>query len=169
MEPIDISQLLSLMKVEVSHHFNAPIEAVWALLSDVERMAGLGPEHVEAHWLGQERGVGAQFSGRNRRGDDEWEVPCHVTECHRPTRFSWTVLQPDNPSSRWSYILAVEGNGTLVAERFEHGPNYSFTRIWAEEHPDEASHIIRERAETLRADMMATLVNAERVLRSRPT
>jgi hypothetical protein len=49
-------------------------------------------------------------------------------------------------------------------ERFEHGPNYSFTRIWAEEHPAEASSIIRERAETLRADMKATLVNAERVL-----
>jgi len=167
MEPIDISQLLSVMKVEVSHHFNAPIEAVWALLSDVERMAGLGPEHVDAHWHGQERGVGAQFSGRNRRGDDEWEVPCQVTECDRPTRFSWTVLEPDNPSSRWSYTLAKEGTGTLVVERFEHGTNYSFTRIWAEEHPAEASHVIRERAETLRADMMATLVNAELVLLSR--
>ena len=68
-EPLAILQLLLVMKVEVSHYFNAPIEAVWALLSDVERMAGLGPEHVEAHWLGQEIGVGAQFSGRNRRGD----------------------------------------------------------------------------------------------------
>jgi uncharacterized protein YndB with AHSA1/START domain len=166
-EPIDISQLLSAMKVVVSLHFNAPIEAVWALLSDVERMAGLGPEHVEAHWLSEERGVGARFSGKNRRGDDEWEVPCHVTECDRPTRFSWTVLEPDNPSSRWSYTLAAEGTGTLVVERFEHGPNYSFTRIWAEEHPAEALSIIRERAETLRADMRATLVCAERVLISR--
>ena len=166
-EPIDISQLLSVMKVEVSHHFNAPIGAVRALLSDVERMAGLGPEHVEAHWLGQERGVGAQFSGKNRRGDDVWEVPCHVTECDRPTRFSWTVLEPENPSSRWCYILAEEGTGTLVVERFEHGPNYSFTRIWAEEHPAQASSIISERADTLRADMSATLVNAERVLLSR--
>ena len=69
MKRIDISALLSVMKVEVSHHFNAPIEAVWALLSDVERIAGLGPEHVEAHWLGEERGLGAQFSGKNRRGD----------------------------------------------------------------------------------------------------
>lgn len=152
------------MKVEVTHHFNAPIETVWALLSDVERMAGLGPEHVEAHWLGEERGVGAQFSGKNRRGNDEWEVPCHVTACDQPTRFSWTVLEPENPSSRWSYTLSVEGTGTLVVERFEHGPNYSFTRIRAEEQPAEASSIIRERAETLRADMRATLVNAERVL-----
>jgi hypothetical protein len=63
-EPNDILHLLSLMKIEVSRHFNAPIEAVWALLSDVERMAGLGPEHVEAHWLGQERGAGAQSAER---------------------------------------------------------------------------------------------------------
>jgi uncharacterized protein YndB with AHSA1/START domain len=168
-EPIDVLQLLSAMKVEVSHRFDAPIEAVWALLSDVERMAGLGPEHVEAHWLGRERGVGAQFSGKNRRGDEVWEVPCHVTECDRPTRFSWTVLEPENPSSRWCYTLAEEGTGTLVVERFEHGPNYSFTRIWAEEHPAEASSLISERADTLRADMSTTLVNAERVLLSRTT
>jgi hypothetical protein len=167
MERIDIPTLLSVMKVVVSHRFSAPIEAVWALLSDVERMAGLGPEHVEAHWLGEARGVGAKFSGKNRRGDDEWEVPCHVTECDKPTRFSWTVLEPDNPSSRWSYALAVERTGTLAVERFEHGPNYSFTHIWAEEHPAEASSIIRDRAETLRADMRATLVDAERVLLSR--
>ena len=113
------------------------------------------------------RGVGAQFSGKNRRGDEVWEVPCHVTECDRPNRFSWTVLEPENPSSRWCYTLAEEGTGTLVVERFEHGPNYSFTRIWAEEHPAEASSIISERADTLRADMSTTLVNAERVLLSR--
>ena len=52
--------------------------------------------------------------------------------CHRvrqSDRFSWTVLEPENPSSRWCYTLAEEGTGTLVVERFEHGPNYSFTRI----------------------------------------
>ena len=129
----------------------------------------LGSDPNMSKLIGSGRSEGSALSSAEgiERGDDEWEVPCHVTECDRPTRFSWTVLEPDNPSSRWSYTLAVEGTGTLVVERFEHGPNYSFTRIWAEEHPAEASRIIRERAETLRADMVATLVNAERLLLSR--
>jgi uncharacterized protein YndB with AHSA1/START domain len=162
----DIPGLLSLMKIEVSHHFDAPIETVWELLSDVERMAGLGPEHVEASWADHTRGVGAQFIGRNERGEMEWEVPCHITDCVPPRRLAWTVLEPDNPSSRWSYDLTSDANGTTVVQRFEHGPNYSFTRIWAEEHPDEAERIIRERTEMLQSDMKTTLVNAARRLRS---
>jgi len=161
---IDIPRLLSLMEVEVSHRFDAPIETVWALLSDIERMAGLGPEHVEASWVGLEHGAGARFNGKNRRGGMEWEVPCCVTECVPPRRFAWTVLDPENPSSRWSYTLTPEAGRTVVVQRFEHGPNYSFTRMWAEERPHEALNIVRERTETLRADMKATLVNAARLV-----
>ena len=55
------------MVVEVTHRFQTPIAEVWALLSDVERMAGLGPEHVEAHWLEPGPRVGASFTGKNNR------------------------------------------------------------------------------------------------------
>jgi hypothetical protein len=152
------------MWVEVADNFDQPIETVWALVSDVERMAGLGPEHVEASWVGDERGLGAHFIGKNCRGDMTWEVPCWVTEWEDPRRFAWTVLEPENPSSRWSYTLAPKGAGTLVVQRFEHGPNYSFTRLWAEERPQEAETIIRERSVVREADMKATLVNAAHLL-----
>ena len=127
----DIPTLFAAMHVEVEHRFDLAIGDVWALLSDVERMAGLGPEHVEAVWTTVDRGPGSEFTGKNRRGDMEWEVPCFVTECDPPSRFAWTVLEPDNPSSRWSYTLSPDGEGTVVVQRFEHGPNYSFTRLWA--------------------------------------
>jgi len=153
------------MTVEVAHRFDVDITVVWRLLSDVERMAGVGPEHVEARWDSPGPAVGARFTGRNRRGDFEWEVPCFITACEPPRRLVWTVLEPDNPSSTWSYTLSPDGDGTLVVERFQHGPNRSFVRMRAEEQPERADRIIRERAEMLRADMEATLANAEQLLK----
>jgi uncharacterized protein YndB with AHSA1/START domain len=130
-QPPEVAQLVSDMHVEVTHRFDAPVDLVWRLLSDVERMAGLGPEHFAATWDGEQRGVGATFLGKNRRDGFEWEVPCFVTEYAPPRRFAWTVLEPENPSSRWSYTLSSDDDGTIVVQRFEHGPNYSFIRLWA--------------------------------------
>jgi len=155
---------LSEMVVEVTQWFTAPISEVWALLSNVERMAGLGPEHVEAHWLDPGPMVGARFTGKNCRDGFEWEVPCHIIECDPPLRLTWTVLEPENPSSVWSYSLTPEREGTSVVQRFCHGPNYSFIRLWAEEQPERAAEIVRVRMDGLRADMKATLVNAARQL-----
>ncbi len=162
----EATRLVSDMHVEVSHRFDAPVEEVWRLLSDVEKMAGLGPEHVEAAWTSEGRGVGATFIGRNRRDDFDWEVPCYVVECDPPRHFAWTVLEPENPSSRWSYSLSPDSGGTIVVQRFEHGPNYSFIRLWAEERPAEAAKIVESRAETLASDMQSTLAHAARILGS---
>jgi len=153
---VDLSEMI----VEVRQSFPAPIAEVWALLSDVERMAGFGPEHVEAHWLDPGPKVGARFTGKNCRDGFEWEVPCHITECDPPLRLTWSVLEPENPSSVWSYTLTPDGEGTSVVQRFQHGPNYSFIRLWAEEQPERAAEIVRIRTDGLRADMMATLANA---------
>jgi uncharacterized protein YndB with AHSA1/START domain len=152
------------MSVEVQHHFTAPIGDVWEMLTDVERMAGLGPEHTAASRTSQARGVGAQFEGTNHRGEMEWTLPCFVTECERPRRFAWAVLELDNPSSVWSYTLRAVDDGTEVVQRFAHGPNYSFIRFWAEEQPDAAATIIENRVKLLREDMSTTLANAERLL-----
>ena len=155
------------MTVEVTHVFPAPIADVWALLTDVERMAGLGPEHVAAVWVGEQRGVGAQFDGTNKRGDDEWTLPCFVIEWEPPHRFAWAVLERESPSSTWSYTLRAIGGGTEVVHRFAHGPNYSFTRAWAEQQPDEAEAIIERRARMLHDDMKTTLAAAEGLLAGR--
>ena len=160
----DVPRLLESMWVEVTHQFDAPIDVVWALLTDVERMAGLGPEHTHAEWVSAERGVGAQFDGANKSYGMEWTLPCFVTEWEPPRRFSWAVLEQDNPSSVWSYVLREAESGTEVVQRFEHGPNYSFTRMWAEESPDQAEAIIDRRLNTLREHMQTTLANAERLL-----
>jgi uncharacterized protein YndB with AHSA1/START domain len=163
----DVPDLLASMKVEVSHRFAAPIDAVWQILSDVEQMAGLGPEHVAAIWEGDERGVGSRFDGTNKRGDMEWTMPCYITEWAPPHQLGWAVLDRDKPSSLWSYTLRAVPGGTEVVQTFEHGPNYSFIRLWAEESPEQAESIVQRRADTLRGDMTTTLANAERLLLKR--
>ncbi len=164
----EVPRLLESMSAEVTHHFAAPIAAVWALLADIERMAGLGPEHTAAAWATAERGVGARFDGTNKRDDMEWTVPCFVTEWAPPLRFAWAVLDRENPSSVWSYTLREVDGGTVVVQRFEHGPNYSFIRLWAEEQPDKAEEIIERRTQMLSDDMRTTLANAERLLIPQP-
>jgi uncharacterized protein YndB with AHSA1/START domain len=167
--PVD----LSAMTVEVTHRFAADIGRVWALLSDFERMAGLGPEHLAARVDGDAGGregpaVGTTFTGRNRIGDREWEVPCHVVAVEAPTHLAWTVLDPAEPSSTWTYDLSPDGDGTVVVQRFRHGPGFSYLRASVERHPERAEDIVRGRAEMLRSNMEATLRAAGRLLGDEP-
>lgn len=74
------------------------------------------------------------------------------------------MFEPENPSSVWSNNLTPDRGGTSVVQRFHHGSNYSFIRLWAEEQPERAAEIVRIRMDGLRADMLATLANAARQL-----
>lgn len=141
----------------------APAEA-FALLTDVERMAGLGPEHEHAAWQGDARGVGAVFVGRNRMGERTWEVPCTVTAHEPPARFAWDVGDPATPSAHWSYDLSPHADGTLVVQRFAHGPGFTFLRRAVDKHPERAAETVAGRAAQLEQNMRAVLQAAARVL-----
>ncbi len=138
---------------------------VFALLTDVERMAGLGPEHCLARWLTESRETGARFQGINRIGAFKWDVPCTVTAFARPQRFGWTVGDPDRPSSTWTYTLEATnggaGDATAVTQTFEHGPGDSFVRRAVAVAPAAASVIIAARTRQLRHNMNATLHQVE--------
>ena len=155
------------MTVEVSVRIAAPAPAVWGLLTDVERMAGLGPEHIRARWLTPEVEVGARFEGWNRIGDREWDVVCVVTSCHPPRSIEWNVGEGPLPSSTWSYELTEAADGsTTVVQRFRHGPGQSGVTAAVERHPDRAEQIVAGRSETLRTNMVSTLEAAGRLLTS---
>ena len=156
---------LTSMAIEVSVVFDAPIDAVWALVSDVERIAGLGPEHVAAAWNTSGPATGARFTGVNRRGDFEWSVPCTVTACIPRACIEWTVGDLVAPSSIWSYELEESPDGgTIVVERFRHGPGFSYVRMSIDRAPHEANAIIESRCASLRTGMEATLAAARRLL-----
>jgi uncharacterized protein YndB with AHSA1/START domain len=153
------------MAVEVTASFDAPIDHVWALLSDVERMAGLGPEHVAATWLTPGPAVGARFSGWNRNGDIEWDVSCTMTACRPPEFVEWTVGDAPDHSSTWSYELTRgPGGSTVVVQRFRHGPGFSYVRLQVDRRPDQAEAIMAARCAMLRSGMEATLAAAAGVL-----
>jgi uncharacterized protein YndB with AHSA1/START domain len=151
------------MAVEVRATIPGSVEQVFARISDVERMAGLGPEHVEARWDAGPRPdpdamLGATFSGRNVRVGREWTMPCRVTRYEPPVAFAWEVGDPQCPTATWSYELTAEaGQRTALVHRFRHGPGWSYLRSICERHPDRVDQLISGRAAELQANMQAAL------------
>jgi uncharacterized protein YndB with AHSA1/START domain len=150
--------------VEVQVVLPAPPERVFALLTDVEAMGGLGPENVRSQWRDERRGVGAAFTGANRRGELAWEVPCLVVEHVPPSRFAFTTGDPERPSATWSYELAPVEGGTLVTQRFRHGPGDTALRRYVEQRPDRAEQAVARRIAELEQGMRTTLAAAARLL-----
>ena len=81
---------------------DAPIERVWALVSDIEVPARFSEELVAVRWLDDERGVGARFVGTNQHESiGEWEMTNHVVRCEPNRVFEWAVHDPAQPASRF--------------------------------------------------------------------
>ena len=43
--------MIDTFSVSTDRNVGFPIDVVWGLLSDPERMAGLGPENIAARWV----------------------------------------------------------------------------------------------------------------------
>lgn len=155
------------MVVEVREHIAAPRPQVFALLTDVERMAGLGPEHVEARWDdGGGPALGATFTGVNERDGRRWEVPCRVVALDPPAVFGWQVGDPEQPTATWTYTLSEHDDGTQVVQRFAHGPGWSFLRKACERYPERTAELVAGRSQELARNMRAVLQAAAAELRA---
>lgn len=108
---------------EASVDVNAPVEAVWDLVSDVTRTGNWSVECRGAEWLDGATAAkpSARFRGRNRRNATRWSRVCEVLEVDPPRRLSWktlpTRLLPD--STKWEFELASTGARTLLTERMQ--------------------------------------------------
>ena len=106
---------------EASIVVDAPVEAVWELVSDVTRTGEWSVECRGAEWLDGASGPvkGARFRGRNRRKATRWSRVCEVLEVAAARRLAWrtlpTRLFPD--STQWEFELAPVGAGTKVTAR----------------------------------------------------
>jgi uncharacterized protein YndB with AHSA1/START domain len=104
--------------VEVQRTMSAPPPAVYALISDVTRMAEWSPESAGAQWLtGRPGTVGATFRGDNRRTWTQWSTTCTVTAAEPGRRFAFAVESIGRPVSTWEYELEPHPDGCLVIER----------------------------------------------------
>lgn len=109
------------MQVTVSRQIDAPLEQVWALVSDVTQIGQFSPETFEAEWLEGATGpaMGARFRGHVRRngvGPVYW-TPCKVSAFEDGRVFGFDVVGPnDRPLSHWRYTLEAADGGTHITE-----------------------------------------------------
>jgi len=138
---------------EASVVVDAPVEAVWALVSDVTRTGEWSVECRGAEWIDGASGPakGARFRGRNRRNATRWSRVCEVLEVEAPQRLAWrtlpTRLLPD--STRWEFELEPDGPVTTLTERMQvlHVPSL-YDRLFAALLPQH-----RDRTADLEADL----------------
>lgn len=105
---------------EVSVVIDAPLRAVWNLVTDVARYGEWSPENRGGRWAGSGPREGARFVGTNRRGRFRWSTHCTVVQCVSPRRFTFEVAES---RMRWGYRLDPVGARTRLIEWREHtGP-----------------------------------------------
>lgn len=126
--------LLKPLGGEVTVHMKAPVEEVWALVSDVTRIGEFSPETFEAVWTHGATGpaVGARFKGhvkRNGVGPVYW-TPCTVTKSVENEVFEFGVGLDEHPINTWGYRMQPENGGTRVTEYFRLTPAWYVRGYW---------------------------------------
>ena len=103
--------------------------AVFAALTDLDRLPTYSPENVRCEFLGAatDLAVGVRFRGHNRAGDYEWHADCVVTELDPDRSFAYEVPPDFEHATTWRYVVEPDGDGVVVTESF-HAPLL--------EHPD---------------------------------
>ncbi len=128
---------MGLMKPLTSHvtvWIDAPVDAVWDLVSDVTRIGEFSPETFEAKWTKGAKGpaVGAHFAGhvkRNGVGPTYWS-PCRVTVCEPGEVFEFAVGTDTVAVNNWGYRLSARDGGTEVTEYFRLEPALPLRLYW---------------------------------------
>ncbi len=114
--------MVSARQGQVEVHVDAPPEAVWSVVADLDRMGEWSPECYRASWLDGARSParpGARFRGRNRWGPVRWSMTCEVKTADPGRELSWSTVQKGRELVRWRYRFEPDGSGTRVTESFE--------------------------------------------------
>ena len=114
---------------------NAPVDDVWALVTDPTNTSRYAEETFEAEWVGgaSEAVVGARFRGhvrRNGRGPAYW-AECRIDTCDRNRDFAFSVVAGNRVLNTWRYRFAETAGGTEVTESFQLPPAPMSRVYWA--------------------------------------
>ena len=155
---------------EVEVEVDAPVERVWALVSDIALPARFSSELQSARWLDDGPALGARFVGRIQHpAAGTWETTCVVTRCEPHRSFEWAVGDPEHPSARWRFDLEPRaGGGTRLRQWMQMGPAPSGLTPAIEAMPDKEERIVARRLEEHRANMGATLTGIKELAESAP-
>lgn len=104
--------------VSVSRETTAAPEELWAMISDVTRMAEWSPETVRCEWKGGTTGpvVGARFSGRNQHDKKRWSTVNTVVATEPGRRFAFETHVGPLRVARWDYTFEPTDTGCLITE-----------------------------------------------------
>ena len=112
-------------RISSSTHIAAPAETVYALVSDLPRMAEWSPENTGGQWVGQPAGptVGARFKGTNASDTKKWSTTVTITDATAPRRFAFRNAVGPKVFSEWIYEIepAANGAGCQVTETWVDG------------------------------------------------
>jgi hypothetical protein len=101
---------------------NAPVEAVWSLISDVTRVGEWSGECLKCEWVGDrtEAVAGARFRGGNRRGWARWTRLNEIDVAEPPEEMVWhTVFSPIyRDSTEWRMSLRPTPDTTEASLSF---------------------------------------------------
>jgi uncharacterized protein YndB with AHSA1/START domain len=145
---------------------HAPIERVWALVTDINVPARFSGEFRGAEWVDGELGPreGARFVGRNAHAAiGEWETVSIVSRYEPMRAFGWAVTDVETPSSTWCFELAEEPGGVRLRQHGRMGPASSGLSIAITAMPEKEERIVGRRLQEWEANIQATLAGIKRL------
>jgi len=143
-------------RVDVSTSIAAPVERVWALVTDIDLPARFSREFVGGEWL-DDPGQGARFRGHNRIGDVEWSTTCIVVDFRPGEAFAWAVESVDESVAVWGYTLEGSDGEVRLGMHATMGPGPRPPRAAAAADPEHAEEIIARRLRHWSKNMTATV------------
>lgn len=142
----------------------APIERVWALVTDINLPARFSAEFRGAEWIDEGPALGARFVGRNfHKAMGEWETTSIVCRFEPPHAFAWAVSDLDEPSSTWWFELEEVPGGVRLRQGARMGPAPSGLSIAIGAMPDKEERIVARRLGEFEANMAATLAGIKQL------
>ena len=137
---------------------HAPIEAVWALIIDIDLPARFSSEFQGAKWIDDGPALGATFAGRNQHAAiGDWQTTCTVTRYTPLESFEWAVGDPDASSARWRFTLEPGIDGVVLRQWMQIGPAPSGLTPAIQAMPDKEERIIARRLSEHQVNMQATV------------
>lgn len=116
--PTEDTPIEEIPTLTASVRINAPVERVWAAISDIRQMSQWSPQ-VESTRLRTGYDTvekGAQFSSRNVRGEFAWITRGEIVRYEPPTELAFRILEN---YVIWSFALEPDGTGSVLTERRE--------------------------------------------------
>jgi uncharacterized protein YndB with AHSA1/START domain len=114
--------------VSVSRVIKASPDAIYPLVSALERMGEWSPEARGGTWSGTPGAVGSRFKGANANEGKAWSTSAVVTDAVPGKRFAFSVDKPVKVAL-WAYDLEAVDGGTKVTESWVDQRNWFIAKL----------------------------------------